>query len=150
MARRPKITRSKPELNITAMLDVVLNLIMFFILITNYSTADLPKEVVSPHPDGSKANSKADLSSKLVVNIVPVPGGTGEAGGLLFAGKPYTLEQMGLITAQLAKEVAINKDITISLRADKTIRYDQVHPVMTAIAESGVKTVYIVAEVDKH
>ena len=126
MGVRKAVTRCKPELNITSMLDVVLNLIMFFILITNFSSANLPGEVRAPQPEDSVAKDNPDMS-KLLINVLPLTTGkadqdtrdatdSGEAGGIIFGGKHYAMSDLGTITELLKKEVSINPNIAISLR----------------------------------
>ena len=159
MGHRRAVTRCKPELNITSMLDVVLNLIMFFILITNFASANLPTEVQAPQPEESVAKDNPDIS-KLLVNVLPLTTAkaevdtrdatdTGEASGIIFGGKHYAMSELGTITELLKKEATINPDIAISLRADRNIRFDAVQPVMNAITAAGIKTVNLVATVKK-
>ena len=57
------------HLNLTAMLDVVFNLIFFFISICNMAGNELPKLTV-PSPDASQARL-IDARKKVTVNVVP-------------------------------------------------------------------------------
>jgi biopolymer transport protein ExbD len=146
MARKKPPTRCKPELNITSMLDVVLNLIMFFILITNFASASLPPEVKAPKLENSVATDKSDMA-KVMLNVRPTDQNTGEVKDVLFANKPYLVGNLSEVTEALKREKAINDDVAVTLRADRNIRFEQIQPVMTAITLAGIKTVNLVAEV---
>ena len=69
MARRKKTELPKPELNITSMMDLVLNLLTFFVLCSNFAMAELPF-LEPPAPTKSKARP-SDTPNKVTVNIIP-------------------------------------------------------------------------------
>jgi biopolymer transport protein ExbD len=141
MAKK-KIERSKADLNITSMLDVVFNLILFFILISNFAAADLPKMNI-PQPNKTIAKENSD-ANRVVVNIVPTDENTGMIERIMFASQDYK-GKMPELQAKLAQEVAKQKDVQVVLRADKRILYSDIVPVMTAIAGAGVETVNLSA-----
>jgi biopolymer transport protein ExbD len=136
------IGRSKADINITSMLDVVFNLILFFILISNFASADLPKMSI---PQPTKTVAKEDSNpNRVVVNIVPKDENTGQISGIVFSGTNY-MGKLDQLQAALAKEVAKQSEVQVVLRADKAIRYSDITPVMKAIANAGVKTVNLSA-----
>lgn len=146
MARRKKADLPKTELNITSMMDLVLNLLAFFVLTSNFALAELPK-VEIPAPTGAsqaRANEKPD---KVVVSVVSEESNPGNAV-MVKVGSSNELpagDTSGRLGQLLAAEKAKSKDVAIDLRADKRLRYDQVAPVMKAITDAGISHVNIVA-----
>ena len=154
MARRKKkVDLPKTELNITSMMDLVLNLLMFFVLLSNFTLAELPA-LSPPQPTQSRAR-RSEAPNKVTVNIVP-EGETGRArlvkvgtteivpapgagGGLVIPG----------LEGLLQHELNIDKEVEIDLRADKSLNYDQVQPVMAAITNAGINRINVVAEVEQ-
>ncbi len=141
MAKK-KLERSKADLNITSMLDVVFNLILFFILISNFASADLPKMNI-PEPNKTIARENSD-SNRVVVNIVPTDESTGMISSIMFASDDYK-GRLPELQAKLVQEVAKQKDVQVVLRADKRVLYSDVVPVMEVIARAGVTTVNLSA-----
>jgi biopolymer transport protein ExbD len=130
-------------LNLTAMLDVVFNLIFFFICIANMAGNELP-QLDAPRPDHSKAINISDRK-KVTVNVIPEEGGTGYAKHVKVGADLVPPGEEGRITALLKKEVELNPAIEIDLRVDKTIRYQAVRPVMNSITRAGIARINLVA-----
>ncbi|MDH3585000.1 MAG: biopolymer transporter ExbD [Phycisphaerae bacterium] len=137
--RSRKIPRQDVKLNLTSMMDIVFQLIIFFLLITNFTTAELP-ELEPPKPYDSQAvdNPKRE---KLIVNIIPA-GSTGEPKGLKVGITEIGLGNYADLTRLIkehrdAQEAAM-EGVEVDLRADKSIHYKFVQPVMNAITRAGV------------
>lgn len=145
MARK-KVERAKMDLNITSMLDVVFNLILFFIVISNFASADLPKMKI-PQPDSTVAREDAN-PNRVVVNIVPVVEGQPLVKAVTFGMEDYK-NRLPELTTKLSQEVAKSPDVQVVLRADQAIPYSEVTPIMEAIARSNVKTVNLSASSQK-
>ena len=148
MAKRKKVFLPKPELNITAMMDLVLNLITFFALVANFSSQSLPK-LDPPKPDGSKA-AKSAATDRITINILTDTAlGNGTASEIVFGITKIPMADSARITAMLedmlARQKKTSDNVEIDLRADKNLRYDQVQPVMLAIVEAKIKKVNLVA-----
>ncbi len=142
---------SKPEkraieLNMTSMLDIVFQLIIFFILVTNFAAADLPE--LTP-PEGSQAFD-AEYPFTRVVNIVPVgESAPGRARHVLIGGRELPINPNGMtaLTNALKQEqdARPNDPMQVRLRVDKSLHFDQVQPVMQAITGAGISRVNLVA-----
>ncbi len=152
MARRKKIEMPKPELNITSMMDLVLNLLTFFVLVSNFAAAELPP-MEPPNPEHSKLPSPREAANAVTVNILPfynehgLANGDGLCSGIKFgATEQYAAGYSDQLREALAKEVRKSKDVQINIRADRTLRYDQISPVMRAIKEAGVTNINVVAQ----
>lgn len=144
MARKNKVEMPRPELNITAMMDLVLNLLMFFVLVSNFSEASLPPLKV-PTPDTSLAKP-GNAPNKVVLNVLAGKSNSGEALAVKFGTTELPPGDYTSLTLMLQKEYKISKDVQIDLRADQTLRYDQVQPVMNAITSAGISKINIVAQ----
>jgi len=152
------------ELNMTSMLDVVFLLIIFFILVTNFSAADLP-ELDPPDPTPSKARELENEVSR-VVNLVPVTrtvtndrgqrvAQMGDTADRVVAyGEDIPLSPDGLkrLTDLLKREKerrdANEEKMTVDLRVHRSIPYRQVQPVMQATARAQIQRVNLVALVE--
>src|SRR5437762_13735431 len=121
---RKRIRSVRPELNLTSMLDVVFNLITFFILITNFAAAELPRLANSvPRPDQSIAQ-ESTRKNRVIVSVLP-EGTTGRSIGVQVGSARQDLirpDDYAKLTDRLAKEKQINKDVVVTLRADRAIQ----------------------------
>ncbi len=153
MARLRHRQSASVELNLTSMMDVVFLLIIFFILVTNFATADLPPmQPAEPRP--SKATDDERPYAR-IVNVVPVvetlPDGETKtlrtADHVLLLGQKYPLNEVGIkaLTARLKRIKQTLPDLEIDLRADRALANDQVEPVMKAITAAGISRINIVA-----
>jgi len=134
------------ELNLTSMMDVIFLLIIFFILVTNFAAADLP-DLEVPKPDQSKARESREGTR--VINVVPIEERPREAAHVLMAGKKYDPTNGEAITAFLKREMeARGGNLTVDLRADARLEFDQVQPVMMAVTEAGIADVNLVTVMD--
>lgn len=151
MARRKKSELPKAELNITSMMDLVLNLLMFFVLVSNFAMAELPS-MQPPKPNKSLARN-IETSDKIVLNVIPEmidrkP--TGNASRIKFgANQEIIPSETGKLVEFLATEKNKSANVTIDLRADRALRYDQIQPVMAAITSAGISKINVVAQKDE-
>ena len=150
MARR-KRPPSKAELNLTSMMDIVFLLIIFFLLVTNFVSQELPEmEVPKPHVSISKNVE----SERITVNIVPLETSTDKtlAGKIVVSNIEIEPSKAGELTKLLKteKEAAEGrgKKFEVDLRAAKTLQYNQVAPVMEAITGAGIKDVNMVMKTE--
>ena len=122
MPRRKKTELPKAELNITSMMDLVLNLLMFFVLTSNFAMAELP----SLEPP-TFANSKAravDRSNQVTVSLVADKVGekpTGRAAKVKVGTFEMLPTEMGALSDHLAKEKAKDAEVTIEGRVSEMI-----------------------------
>jgi biopolymer transport protein ExbD len=161
---------SKPEkrdlrLNMTSMLDIVFQLIIFFILVTNFAAADLPP-LEPPDPDHSVARRHKEDVVVRTINIVPETRklgvdsrgrvqeeATGRAEHVLFDDKQYAISPDGLraLTQRLGDLKTSDRQdrqVQIDLRVDRRLAYRQVAPVMRAVTSAGIARINIVALLD--
>ena len=137
----------------TPMIDVVFQLIIFFMLV-NQIIAEESVEMVVPELDEPKTREMGE-ENRLTVNVVPHPYGSernpgelniiGEASNVRVGLNDFAIEDLDKITATLKDAKAQNPNIEILLRADAGLFYDAVQPVMQSIASAGIETVNLVA-----
>jgi len=160
-----KAEKREIALNMTSMLDIVFQLIIFFILVTNFAAADLP-ELEPPTFPESKAQKPPEETIVRTVNIVPelIKQGVDERGREIFkaTGRAAKVilgaehefavdrESMAALTQVIKdiKDIHVDKSFEIDLRVDQRLTFDQVQPVMVAITGAGVNRVNLVALVD--
>lgn len=135
--------RATLALNLTALIDVVFLLIMFFVLVAKFGRyptlpLDLPRI-------GERTAEAVDPGSRPAVDIIPraraaALGGTYRFGSASFDETPEGIK--GLISA-LRELRAAQPEVEISVRAERTEPYARVHPAVLAVGAAGVKHVHL-------
>lgn len=141
------------EMNITPLIDVVFQLIIFFMLVNNIVSSE-NLEMVVPSLEDARTRAMSE-DNRVVVNMAPLQGRTGTGNPLLIDGaagavqvslkKFYDMDDLSGVTAMLQEARAKNPDVEVLLRADSALYYEQVQPLMAAITAAGVGTVNLVA-----
>jgi len=136
------------ELNLTSLMDIVFQLIIFFILVTNFAAAELP-ELEPPDPTESTATDPGEIQ-KVMVNIVPSETAPGMARHLIVRGRTLPPAPAGYqqVTEILTDAREANPDLQVMLRADKRLRFEQIQPVMQAVTRAGIARLNLVSLVD--
>jgi len=122
--------------NLTPLIDLSFLLVIFFVLVLRISGAERvpidlpePEEPVSERPDDDR---------RVVVSVVPDASdpsrATVQAGGRLFTLDDEGLDEF-LAFVATAREAA--PDSFVNVRADASLPYSTVRPVLEAIADSG-------------
>lgn len=137
------------RLNLTAMLDVTFQLVIFFILVTNFAAADLPL-LELPEPEGSVSSSMGEIR-KVVVNVVPFEDGVNDGGALcmIVGGRRIESGAYDELTEILRIEKEGNSEVQVNIRADESLYFEEVEPVIRAIAYAGITRMNIVARMDE-
>ena len=145
---RHKVARKNAQLNLTPMLDLVFQLIVFFLLVTNFSAAQLP-DLDPPEPEDSQAQAARDRD-RVIVNVLP-DGETGEARSIHVGLRRLDPQQMGELRRLLEEARDRRSDdggedmVEVDLRADGRIEYGNIRPIMNAITEAGISRINLVA-----
>ena len=162
---------TKPSMNMTPLIDVTFQIIIFFMLINNI-IAEQSVQMIVPELDDPETR-KIEEMEKVVINIAPVEhvhphlyalkdrkdsplmgADREEAGALKIRMKEYRLKGEGSVSmgealqglqSDLEKEIAANAKVEVELRADCALYYEQVQLVMAVISQAGVQTVHLVA-----
>ena len=129
--------------NMTPMIDVVFLLIIFFMLVGTFISAE-NLTVELPAPDRSLA-AQIELPDRVVLNCQYV---AAAPGGVQYRLGPIVLADMTELQARLTALAQDRPDIQVILRADRRIKYEMIRGCMQAIAEAGIQNMNIAAEVE--
>ena len=135
------------ELNLTAMMDVTLQLIIFFLLVNNISSSELP-DLETPEPQKSRAFLDPDRHA-VTVNMIPRVPGANEPKAVRVGQRDIPPDSYGELTRLIETELAKNPDVQVDLRVDRHIHYLHVQPVINAISAAGVGRINVITQVDK-
>ncbi len=97
------------ELNMTPMIDVVFNLLIFFLVGARYS--EIERDIIVDPPAARHAQAVASAPRELVVNVT-------REGKLVIAGVEYTPEDLERL---LARSVEENPDQAVVIRGDRRV-----------------------------
>lgn len=119
---------SEAGINMTPMIDVVFQLIIFFLVTSHFARQEAHLPLPLPAADSSLA-SKADDQPRLVINV------TAE-GTLLFAGRALSAAELEQRLSERIEE--LGKDVELRIRADRSVPYRFIEPVLLAGARAGI------------
>ena len=148
-----------PQMNMTPLIDVTFQLIIFFMLVSNIVSEENVQMIV-PKLERSQAQ-EVRKQERVVVNVAPQPYDPkdrsterGVDSHLMHPGTATRvkvgMEEFGpsereAITSSLAESQADNENVKVLLRADAALYYKEVQPVMKAIAAAKISQVNVVA-----
>ena len=119
---------SEASINMTPMIDVVFQLIIFFLVTSHFAKQEAHLPLPLPAADSAVA-LKDDSAPRLVINVTA-------DGTLLFSGRalaPAELQQ------RLRERMAeLGKDTEVRIRADRSVPYQHIEPVLLACARAGI------------
>lgn len=142
---RPALPRRTGALaNLTPMIDVVFQLIVFFMLVARFSEQQA-LDLILPRV-GDERPRLMEAETRAIVNIVPrervrALGGAYRLGLLAF---PETPEGVRALAAALAERRSRQPAVEVFVRASRTEPYSRVHPVVQAVTLSGIRRVHLV------
>lgn len=158
MARRKKVEASSGSLNMTSMIDIVFQLIIFFLLVNNIVSEESVQMYV-PKLYEPQAKDLGDVT-RVIINVVPSENPdkrkemsdilkvNGAASSVSMWGRVYGFENLAEVTKQLEERRLSaelkNEDLQVLVRADAATFYQNVQPVLAAITSAGIKTVNLV------
>lgn len=157
-------TGATPAFNMTPMIDVTFQLIIFFILAGSFASLDLIRldvpELHDPNPI-----AELQLSNKVVVNIPPYPPEEIEAephkkgrakewqvrnerprvGAVEELARVLRLARANFDAGKAKRTQLTDTELEVELRADQSVRYEDVAPALVAITQAGFSRVHYVA-----
>lgn len=125
--------RQSLRLNLTPLIDVIFNLIIFFLAAAHFARSQ-PAEPVDLPIANPRENSK-ESPRRMTVTVAPGP-------RFLVAGQEYpqaTVEAM--INAEATGPDDQDAALELRIRADRTVPFGQIEPLMIAAAKAGVTNV---------
>ncbi len=144
--QRPR-QRRDVGINMTPMIDVVFLLIIFFMLVSNFATAEnVPMEL--PNPFQSQAR-QVKLRDRVIINcqLVDTPIGP-EVTYRIGPNPPESLDQISarLAKAKVASEERRRKMIVV-IRADRRLPFADVRRAMQIVSDNKIEQLRLVAHV---
>jgi len=138
------LARGSLGFNMTPMIDVVFLLIIFFLVSSHLVRQDTQmesEELNLPQADSGRP-ADADLARRVVVNVLPDPA---SGGRFVVGGRPMQSDELHKLIAYRDRS---GRRMEVRIRADRTVPYRVVEPLMIACARAGVWKVTF-AVVDK-
>lgn len=127
------------------MIDVVFLLIIFFVLVSTFASAErIAMEL--PHPDSSQAKN-TKLTDRVIINVQLLNPDSGDRPEVGYSIGANRVESLGLISERLALYARLVPDLKVIIRADRRVEYGAVRRVMEAVAENGIEKMNMVAHV---
>lgn len=138
------------EPNLTPLLDMVLQLVMFFMLVTNFVADEMSDKIKLPVASQAKPLTAKDTNF-MYLNV-------DKAGHILFTGKEPVIEESDIMfnMRNFVKVHRLNKEgktpekvleeVTVIIRADKDAKFRDLHKTMVAIKKVGFKHLQLRAE----
>jgi biopolymer transport protein ExbD len=123
-----RVLTTDASINMTPMIDVVFQLIIFFLVTSHFAKQEAHLPLPLPAADSSEA-AKSDEAPRLVINVTA-------DGMLLFAGRSLTAEEL---QQQLSRRINdLGKDVEVRIRADRSVPYRHIEPVLLSCARVGI------------
>lgn len=132
--------------NLTPMIDVVFLLVIFFMLVAQISRTQLVD--LDPPEIASAASAPLGTDSRLVVSVIPgdSPEGAYRLGTLSFDASSAGASALSSAVARAASR---SRDAEVHVRADRTERYDRVHPALEAVRAAGITNVRLIVRPER-
>lgn len=145
--------RAQLTFNMTPMIDCTFQLIIFFMLTTQMASADY---VTMKLPDPDTSVARTYEVNRVIVNIVPYSSGrVSREPALRGAALEYRLgiyrvekANVGKLVRELLRvqrESPRPEDFVVELRADRSISYSEIEPVLLALQEAELGRMHITA-----
>lgn len=134
------------EPNLTPLLDLVLQLVMFFMLVANFIMDELSDKIHLPIASQAKPLTAKDTNI-LYLNV------SRDGKILLPVGDPLTTpEQIKFYMDQAAKNHVLGpararEEVTVIIRADKEARFLNIHKTIVAVKQAGFRKFQLRAEI---
>lgn len=135
--RRNNLGGHTAHVNVTPLIDVVMCLIIFYLMV-GHLAAGRSSSVNLPN---STTGRQADKAAPIVINIV-APDEKESLPLLLLGEEPITASQLPKI---LRDRALLSPDAEVQIRADKSLNYGSIAPVLLACRDAGLLSVKLVA-----
>jgi biopolymer transport protein ExbD len=128
--RLPNIRQYGMSINMTPMIDVVFQLIVFFTATSTIAKSEFSQDVNLPAAETGKERDQTDQKRKIVVNV-------SREGVVSVAGRSIDSPSFReLLTAELAQYQP--GQIEVQFRADRIAPFGSVQPLLLDCARSGI------------
>lgn len=135
MQLRPRKKKSSVVINVTSLVDILFNLLLFFMVSTTFLTTPAIKLELPTAKHG-------EISVTQEPTVIYVD----EAGAIYFNDEPVDVSLLG---AALSKELAGTSDKSVVLKADSRVSHGRVVEVMDVIKGAGATRLVVATEAPK-
>jgi biopolymer transport protein ExbD len=119
---------SEVGFNMTPMIDVVFQLIIFFLLSSHLARQE--KQLPLPLPAAASGKPEAaDNRPRLTVNVLA-------DGTLLVASQPIALEH--LVSLLRERRATHGEELEVRIRGDRSVLYSRIEPVLLCCVQAGI------------
>lgn len=125
------------KFDITPLIDIVFNLVIFFLVATHFVSSEAHETVALP--EASQSDERPPAPRRLVVTVLA-------DGRLSVGGRPVTIEDVEAMIGEAAQ--AGTDDYEVQIRGDRAARFEAVEPLLVACARQGVTRV-VVSKLDR-
>jgi len=115
----------EPTLNLTPMIDVVFQLLIFFMVATTF--LDPEKEIGIELPEAA-SGTEADAAQELIINLFA-------DGRIVLAGREIAAEAL---VDELKAAALADPQMPVTIRGDRLVHHERVVAVMDACAVAGL------------
>jgi biopolymer transport protein ExbD len=131
--RVPRHARvSSTGINMTPMIDVIFQLIIFFLVSSHLARQEAQLELPLPIAESGRAPVESESSRHIVLNVL-------EEGTILLAGRTVPLAELEARLRRLQEDRGGATEVKI--RAHRGVTYRHVEPIMLACHRSGMRQV---------
>ena len=124
---------AEPEFSMAPMLDVVFQLLIFFMLATNFSKAEKERELEVDLPSTRSASEPRPAPEELVINVL-------RDGRYVLAGRELARAELEEELARAARTAA---DVPVTIRGDRLVHHEDVVAVLDACGLAGLSNVAV-------
>ena len=124
-------TGSDIAIDLTPVIDMVFNLLIFFLVATSFQQLEREMKIALPH-----ANSSGPISAMLKEIVVNVDA----EGRMIVSGRPIVAEEL---RTMVKGAVAANPDQKLTVRGDRTTAYANIVEVLDICKGSGIQEPYL-------
>ena len=130
----PSSRGSAVGFNMTPMIDIVFQLIIFFLVSSHLAQSQMQYVFDLPEAKTGQEQLETTKTTKIVINLLPPDDGETEYT-ILLAGEEVDIPTL---KKKLSYERSKKQQLEIHIRASQKTPYKVVEPILTACAQSGV------------
>ena len=146
MREHPRFSeRRAVGVNLTPMIDVVFLLLIFFVLIAQFSSRQRA-EVELPWPEPSAAKY---VYSPDVLTVTVICNEKGELSAYQADGQMIGPGQVGVLEKMLLARSRANPNVEVNLRADRRADGKVIEGLMASCGRAGIRRINLVAATEK-
>ncbi len=128
------------KVNVTPLIDVVMCLIVFYLIVTTLASDRLAGLSL---PETSRGAAEIE-TALLVVNIAP--GAAPGSARYLIDNREVPRESLPQVVRESVPDAAAATEATVQIRADRSLPYSAIAPVVEACRAAGLTTIKLVSE----